>query len=238
MKRNTFVGGIVATLLVGFCSQADALVRCARRRVASRIPGVGLLILAVSLVATSTAIAARSTEMYRMEPRPYRVAKGVTTEQVRGAIVESVELNGWRTAVRADGTVEAVMVVRGGKHTATVKIAADNGTFAVNYLDSFNLGYKEVCRRPPKFGPKRRRKREVSCYERIHPDYNEWVRRIEHDIERHLARLQADHAVRATPGPAKLFIADELIKLQALREGGVLSEEEFEAQKRRLLDAK
>ncbi len=208
-----------------------------------------LLFVAIGLVMPPTVHASRRTTMYRMDPRQYRVEKGVTAELIRDAIVLSLERAGWRPLVQAADAVEAEMVVQGGKHTASVEVKFDDAVFVINYVGSFNLGYK--CRQAntaassahpaARVGSRVKHSQRGRCEELIHPHYNAWVRRVEDDIARRLAQLRPGQSLRPTVAPARgpspLFVADELLKLKALRDAGALTEEEFELQKRWLLGA-
>jgi hypothetical protein len=191
--------------------------------------------------------AARTTEMYRMEPRPHFAADGGSDEQKQGAINEAIEAAGWQPHVHSDRLVGAYISVRGGKHTANVEIEFDERTYVVRYVTSYNLGHDEnYCRdfrRSGRAGAPKRPRRLEECSEIIHPDYNEWVHRIEDAILRYVALLRPGMAARSIPAPAvkpaptpaTMFVADELLKLKILRDDGVLTEEEFETQKSKLL---
>jgi hypothetical protein len=198
------------------------------------------------LATGSPANAARTTEMYRMQPRPHRASEGVTDEQIRGAIVKAAERAGWRPYVRGARIVEVYISVRGGKHTATVEVEFDEQNYVVRYVTSYNLGHNDHYCGPPKrvsvAGPRRRRREKVCDGEIIHPHYNDWVRGLEDGILRSIVLLREGEPVRPistpkkpAPSPAPLFVADELKKLKVLRDEGVLTEEEFDVQKRRLL---
>ena len=69
----------------------------------------------------------------------------------------------------------------------------------------------------------------------IHPNYNVWVRGLAKAIE-----VRAENPPRAVASDEasarqRLFIADEIDKLDALRERGVLTQQEFDQQKMKLL---
>lgn len=60
-------------------------------------------------------------------------------------------------------------------------------------------------------------------------------RRLDH--ERQLEQLRAMTAAAQYGGPAPASVADELAKLATLKDGGVITQEEFDAQKRKVLGA-
>jgi uncharacterized membrane protein YdbT with pleckstrin-like domain len=62
------------------------------------------------------------------------------------------------------------------------------------------------------------------------------VRRPEHVQKTIYERAEANQRSMMSPQPARASVADELAKLDRLRDDGVISEQEFEAQKARLLN--
>jgi hypothetical protein len=189
----------------------------------------------LAAVAISSPAAARIDEMYRMERRPHGASAEWTMSDLEDAIIEAAKRSGWRARPREPGVIEAEKSVRAGKHRAIVEIFYDQKSFLVRYLRSYNLNYDaEKCRA----GNKRHQK---YCREVIHPHYNVWVRTLEDDIAREIAwsdpvRKEAD---TSTPAPQasdpSMFVADEILKLKKLEEEGILTPEEFEAQKKKLL---
>lgn len=112
-------------------------------------------------------------------------------------------------------------------HEATVIIRFDESNFWIDYQDSVNLDYNQNGLR------KTRTRREIKG-PRIHRNYNLWVERLAKRIAiQTKTPPKADLIDRAQPGNL-IFIADELEKLDALRERGVLSQKEFDQQKAKL----
>lgn len=199
--------------------------------------------LLLALVA-SPASAGRTVEMHRMQPREHGAAKGVTFEQMRGVVLSVAERKGWDAVVRANGAVEVTMGAADSERKAEVEVRFDKRSYVVRYLDSVGLEYDdELCVLIP--GSHRRSK----CSEVIDYDYNEWVEDLEDQVGAQIARLGPDDpvderaAVPTVSSPpaaelsdrSRLFVADEIRKLKELTDEGVLTSEEFEEQKRRLL---
>ena len=70
---------------------------------------------------------------------------------------------------------------------------------------------------------------------RIHSNYNIWIDQLAKRIAIHTKVPPKSNLTDTAPSRNFILIADELEKLDALRERGVLSQEEFEQQKIRLL---
>jgi hypothetical protein len=71
----------------------------------------------------------------------------------------------------------------------------------------------------------------------IHPYYNTWVAALERDIAAAIAGLTASERSEqpSGDGTAPKLVADELRKLNSLVEDGIITREEFDSQKSRLL---
>ncbi len=191
---------------------------------------IKLVLLAVMLVAfVPAAGSARSEATYRMARRLHAAPPQATLEQIERTMVAAVERAGWSARVREPGVVEAEKSVRDGKHTALVEIRFDERSFLIQYLSSHNLNYDpESCHR--------RARRKRVCREVIHPHYNVWVRTLEGNVMR--LTVEAGKASKAPVdkgASSGVMIADELIKLKALVDQGVLTAEEFESRKKKLL---
>lgn len=180
-----------------------------------------------------------------MQPREHGAAKGVTLEQMRGVMLSVAEHKGWRAVVRANGAVEVTMTPPDSERHAVVEVRFDHRMYVVDYLDSVGLEYDdELCVPITDSHPRRSRCREV-----IDADYNDWVEDLEGQIGTQVAHLQpgdpvdekaALPTVSAPPGSdapdrSRLFVADEIRKLKQLEDEGILTSEEFEEQKRKLL---
>ncbi len=138
----------------------------------------------------------------------------------------------------AAGVPSAGRIVEGGpgssiatlwirNHQAAVRIGYDDSQYWIEYLGSENLDYTTQGIPLPRG--------RVMKGPRIHPNYNLWVRSLAKAIE-----IRAKNTLRAVASDKvsaeqRLFIADELEKLDALRERGVLTQEEFDQRKVKLL---
>jgi hypothetical protein len=182
------------------------------------------LVLFVPLLAPEIATAAqRSKTIANIPPRPHYSPADVSPEQLVATITAAAGDKGWRIIGEAPGVLTALLVRR--SHKAVVTIGYDESSFWIDYKDSNNLNYN------PKdlMGMGRHRGRIVTKGPRIHPNYNLWVAAL------------ADRIAYKTRYPPKLSnapplpIADELDRLEGLRERGVLTQEEFDQQKAKLL---
>ena len=113
-------------------------------------------------------------------------------------------------------------------HTAVVKIGFDQSKYWIDYSDSTNLDYDPDDRR------KTKTRRGVKG-PRIHKNFNKWVRLLADSIEDHMKTPRSAARAERTRTHSPIMIADELEKLDALRERGVLTQEEFDQQKAKLL---
>jgi hypothetical protein len=115
-------------------------------------------------------------------------------------------------------------------HTATVVIRYDKDDYQINYVDSTNLKFNpDDLRKPGRRG-------QVIPGPRIHRNYNIWVQELASAVSSYL-----QHPPKASrPSPSiessePVMIADELEKLDSLRERGILTDAEFARQKDKLL---
>jgi hypothetical protein len=171
------------------------------------------------------AAAQMSKTVENIAPRPHRAPSGISSEQLVEALTLAAGDMGWRILEEAPGEVTAITLVR-GKHEAVVTIGYDESNFWINYKDSKNLNYDPKDYRRGRPG----QRRVVTKGPRIHPNYNRWV-----------AALADQIVVRTSnpPNPSRespVLIADELDKLDELRQRGVLTQEEFDQQKAKLLN--
>ena len=88
------------------------------------------------------------------------------------------------------------------------------------------------------YNPKSRRatrtSREIKG-PRIHRNYNLWVESLAKSIELNAETPPNSYLTDTVPSETPILIADELEKLDSLRERGVLTQEEFDRQKAKLL---
>ena len=100
----------------------------------------------------------------------------------------------------------------------------------IDYLGSVNLKYS-----PNDLVTRRRGWVRVNVKgPRIHGNYNKWVDALAVRIAARVSHpMQQARPLKQQP--STLLVADELEKLDALRQPGVLTNEEFERQKERIL---
>ncbi len=173
-------------------------------------------------------IAKASTTLRNIPPTRHFAPAGTAPVDLAEAIKFAVSEQGWRVVAEAPGIIQASLHVR--THDAVVNIGFDESNFWIEYQSSVNLDYNPNGRRKTRTA----RMRAVKG-PRIHRNYNIWV----HDLATRIAaRMKVPpqaNVSRSGPSDGLILIADELEKLDALRERGVLSQEEFDQQKARLL---
>ena len=144
---------------------------------------------------------------------------GFTLDEVQALIMQGCARRQWTPEFEGDAVITCSILVR-GRHYVKVEIPFSETDYSILYRDSEEMDYDEE-------------------RQRIHRKYNGWVNNLRLMIDRQLLDAAAKPA--GTPvveAPAKS--ADEerykaLLKLGELRDKGLISEEEFEAEKRKLL---
>ena len=96
--------------------------------------------------------------------------KNISEKQMHDAIVKACADTGWRASDAAPNTVEATIMVR-NKHTVVVSIPYTATHYSINYEASTNMEYKA--------------KSDGSAS--IHPNYNNWVSRLDKAIRQNVA---------------------------------------------------
>ncbi len=181
-------------------------------------------VLFIQPLAPAIATAARSSKtIENISPRLHLAPVGTSVEQRVAAITAAAQDKGWRVVDEAPGIVTVILLRR--SHEAVVTIGYDKLNFWIDYKDSVNLNYnpKDLIRKH------RGKSRVVTTGPRIHPNYNIWVAALADQI---VLRMQDPPEPSYAP---PLLIADELGKLDKLRQSGALTQEEFDQQKARLL---
>jgi hypothetical protein len=187
---------------------------------------VGLALVLTLFTNPSPAIAA-SGKLENIARHPHGAPEGSSLESIRNSIIQGATEAGWHMVSTAPGEVTVSILVR-AKHEATVAIRFDERTFQIDYVDSTNLDY-----RPDGLTRTVGKERKHLPGPRIHKNYNKWVHSLAKRVEMRIAQPLPSLATDPRPGPP--LIADELEKLDALRRKGILSDEEFETQKKKLL---
>ena len=96
--------------------------------------------------------------------------KNITEKQMHDAIVKACADTGWRASDAAPNTVEATIMVR-NKHTVVVSIPYTATHYSINYKASTNMEYKA----------------KSNGNGSIHPNYNNWVSRLDKAIRQNVA---------------------------------------------------
>lgn len=194
-------------------------------------------------IGPSAADAARVERMEVVEPLAHGAAEGVTTEQVRAAVLRAAESEHWHAQVMVDGRVKAEYLTQQGRHRATVTIPVDDKEFLIRYFDSYQLGYRRYFCPNRALGNQRMRQARPCRDSGIHPYYNDWVRELADAIQDEVAALApagddpdiADGVPDPMTPRERFAIAEKMRELIAQQEAGTISDEEFEARKRELL---
>lgn len=141
-------------------------------------------------------------------------------QEVQAVIIDGCAARGWAATLIEDGLISADITVR-GKHYARIEIPFSQTDYSIFYADSNNLDYNE--------------KRQS-----IHRNYNNWVIKLSGTInQRFEEALHRSPATSSSISSKQQAVDDlyiELSKLGELRDKGILTEEEFEEQKRKLLE--
>jgi hypothetical protein len=147
-----------------------------------------------------------------------------TDQEIRNAIIEGCIAKGWSPVVDDEGAIRATILVR-QEHFAEVEITHTPTTFSITYVSSKNLNYSE--------------KRQ-----KIHRNYNRWIVNLSASITKSLSERMSSISPTPVEAHADTVTEDnqqdvysELMKLDDLRQKGILTDEEFAAQKKKLLEA-
>jgi hypothetical protein len=183
-----------------------------------------LLLAVASLIAPAVAGAAHPiNDLVNLAVPVNSDGSRLSPEEVQAAIIEGSSARGWSPVVEVNGVITATITVR-GKHFAKVEIPFDSASYSILYVDSDNLDYNESRRT-------------------IHRNYNNWVFNLSETINqkfREVPQPGASSAETIATAPASENSTEDvyskLLRLDELRENGILTEEEFQAEKRKLLE--
>ena len=138
-------------------------------------------------------------------------------------IIEATSARSWSPVLEAPGVITATINVR-GRHFAKIEIPFSSSSYSLLYVSSDNLDYNA--------------KRQT-----IHRNYNNWVLKLSGTINKQFHEaVAASGPVPNTPVSggtqrnSKEDVYTQLLKLDELRDKGILTEEEFQAEKRKLLE--
>ncbi len=184
------------------------------------------LILAVAWMSPAST-SAQSATIQNVPPTPHYAPPGTPLADLAEGIKMAAGTKGWAIVGETPGSMTAELRIR--VHEATVVILYDESNYQIDYLDSFNLGFNPNDLRKPG------RNRRGIKGPRIHRNYNAWVKNLARSIAIQLRNPpKAADPPTAAPNNSTM-IADELDKLDALRQRGVLTQQEFDEQKAKLL---
>jgi len=184
------------------------------------------IVLAVAWMSPANT-SARSATIENVPPTPHHAPPGTPQADLAEAVKLGVHSQGWVVLGSSPGATTAQLTIR--SHTAIVVIRYDESDYQIDYLDSVNLNFNPNDKRSP--GKNGR----LIKGPRIHRNYNLWVKDLGRSVA---AQLRTPPQAAAPPAASSLntiMIADELKKLDVLRQQGILTQQEFDKQKARLL---
>ncbi len=180
---------------------------------------VVLLLLLIASIAFVRAEAARIINLENLVIPERTDGSGFSLEEVRALIMNGCTRRQWKPEYEGGSVITCSILVR-GRHFVKVEIPFSQVDYSIFYLDSDQMDYN-----PQK--------------QSIHRKYNGWVNNLRLMIDQ-----QFSEAVAKPPGSIveehALGSQDEaryeaLLKLGELRDKGLISDEEFEAEKAKLL---
>jgi hypothetical protein len=185
--------------------------------------------LILALLAFPTPSVARSADLQNIEQTPHSAPEGTSLVGISRAIAAAAAEQGWYQVGEGPGWVLVKTEIR--SHSAEVTILFDESNFQITYSDSENLDYRPE---GAFVGGTYRHPRRVLWSETIHANYNIWVRGLAGHIALRTNQLSSIHA-EERGRDCHLLVADEIKKLEELRSGGALTQDEFQTRKEKLL---
>lgn len=181
-------------------------------------------------IATGTAQGGRATTLNNIERTPHFAPKDSSPASFVRAIELAGNIHGWSLEEESEQGALLSTLVR-AKHRATVFVGFDETYFWIEYVDSVNLNYSPNDRKINRGGH-----RKVTVKGPVvHPNYNIWVATLAEQIRQSM-RFPPDAKESQAPSTENVpLVADELEKLDALRQKGILTDEEFDSLKAKLL---
>ncbi len=182
---------------------------------------MNMIRVALLLVALSPCIAGADVKISNLEDLTVPVRHDGTPfspEEVGAMIIEGCAARGWSATLESDGMISASILVR-GKHLAQIAIPFSPTNYSLLYVSSDNLDYN----------PRKNT---------IHRNYNKWVLKLSRTIGQMFSRgiQNSQESVFDTTSADDGDVYTKLLQLGELREKGIISEEEFQAEKSRLLE--
>ena len=184
------------------------------------------LILFLSWAGPTDSTAANAS-IRNIPPTPHFAPAGTPMEDLALAIKMAAAAENWDVLSETTGNISLQLEIR--NHRANVIVGYDESRYWIDYSDSFNLDYS-----PNDWRRAGKNSRTVKG-PRIHHNYNIWVKQLSSAIAAHAKAPPKAVAADPVSSGELLLIADEIEKLNALRERGVLTQQEFDQQKAKLL---
>lgn len=116
--------------------------------------------------------ACKREPLVNYETEPLRTPAGATLAQVTQAIEKACANQGWEIRQQEPGRMTLELVIKSGKHRATVNLDYDTTKFSIIYWKSYNLNY-----------------RVSGASEQIHNNYNIWVKLLKQRIQEYAAAI-------------------------------------------------
>jgi hypothetical protein len=185
-----------------------------------------MLVFSFGAFSALSPLLAAAASIRNIPPTPHLAPIGTTPDDLKASIRFAVNEQGWNIISESPGVLRVSLRVR--THFAVVEIGFDSANYWIKYVDSTNLDYN------PR-GVKATKTRRAVQGPRIHRNYNKWVEQLATNIAIRTADSSKLKIPRTNPPANPLLIADELGKLDSLRERGVLTQAEFDRQKAKLL---
>lgn len=175
--------------------------------------------LLVAAIAGSSAEAARLENLENLALPERTDGSGFTLDEVQALIMQGCAQRQWTPEFEGDAVITCAILVR-GRHYVQVEIPFTETDYSILYRDSEEMDYDAE-------------------RQRIHRKYNGWVNNLRLMIDRQFldaaARPSGTPVVEAPAKSADEERYDALLKLGELHEKGLISDEEFEAEKQKLL---
>ncbi len=187
---------------------------------------ISVLIPILMFFVLAPTLGAASSTIRNIAPTHHFAPAGTPLATISAAIKLAANAHGWIITQETPGTMLATLRIR--THKAIVTIGFDESNYWIEYRDSTNLDYN------PNDRKKTRTMRAIKG-PRIHRNYNIWIAQLAESIMDYARYPPKSFPTTDTNCENLLLIADELGKLDALRERGVLTREEFNRQKAKLL---
>lgn len=181
---------------------------------------VVFLILLIASIAFVRAEAARIVNLENLAIPERSDGSGFSLEEVRALIMNGCTRRDWKPNYEGGSVITCSILVR-SRHFVKVEISFSEVDYSIYYLDSDQMDYN-------------------AAKQSIHRKYNGWVNNlrlmIDQQFSEAIAKPPGSIAEELAAGTADQERYEALLKLGELRDKGLISEEEFEAEKAKLLN--